>query len=119
MQDLNFVPAAIAENKEGRGKRIELERLAAQRRQTGNRLADVRAAASQVDTLHSQATDQHEPNSTFTTPRRRAGANPGRTSTMARPMWIRTALSSIVPSAAWRSHRPRRLPWASPSAAPG
>jgi hypothetical protein len=68
MQDLSFVPTAVTENKEGRRKRIELERLADQRRQAVNRLAHVRTAASQVDALHLSGADQHELNSSFTTP---------------------------------------------------
>src|SRR5690606_11908146 len=60
LQDLSFVPTAVTENKEGRRKRIELERLADQRRQAVNRLAHVRTAASQVDALHLSGADQHE-----------------------------------------------------------
>src|SRR5690606_17508163 len=85
MQDLHFVPAADTENKERRRKRIELERLAHQRRQPVNRLAHVRTAASQVAALHSRRADQHEPNSTFTTPRGSAEAKPRRSSPIAQP----------------------------------
>src|SRR5690606_19240944 len=84
-EDLELVPPPIAKDKKTWRERVQVERLAHQRRKPVDRAPQIGASHGEVDVLH--ATDaQHAALSAFTTQARSSGSNPRRTSIDARPM---------------------------------